>query len=167
MGAINNLLLGRTKRGAVFRVSLLLVLLLFPIFRLFETLYVSGDSMYPTYKNGNILLIQKMHAINSDWVPQKYDTVCINISYTEEWIKRVIGLPGDHIQFGSGKVWINGKRDKLYEYLNPNEIPRSTVIMVDLIVPENHVWIIGDNRYDSAHKLIPISDIKGKVVHRQ
>jgi len=165
MGAVNNLLLGRTKLGTIFRITLLLVFLLFPFFRFFDTLYVSGDSMFPTYNNGDLLLVQKMYVTRGDWSPHRYDIVSIHRSTGEEWIKRVVGLPGDHIKYGTCRLWVNGIRDYEYEYIQENELPRSTVIMVDITVPENHVWVIGDNRNYSAHSLIHIQDIKGKVVH--
>ena len=99
-----------------------------------------------------------------DWAPRKYDIVSIHRSTGEEWIKRVIGLPGDHIKYGTCRLWVNGIRDYEYEYIE-EDLPRSTVIWVDVTVPENHVWVIGDNRNYSAYSLIHVQDIKGKVVH--
>jgi len=165
MGAVNNLLLGRTKLSTIFRITLLLVFLLFPFFRFFDTLYVSGDSMAPTYNNGDLLLIQKMSTTRNDWIPTRYDIISIRRSDGEEWIKRVIGLPGDHIKYGTCRLWVNGIRDYEYEYIEYEKLPISTVITVDLKVPKNHVWVIGDNRSYSAHSLIHIQDIKGKIVH--
>ena len=86
------------------------------------------------------------------------------------YIKRVIALPGEHIQIKDGKVYING--DILQEeYLAEDVITQSDGgQFLDLIVPEGTVFAMGDNRGHSADSrrfgCIPYEKIEGKVVFR-
>lgn len=85
------------------------------------------------------------------------------------YIKRIIGLPGDHVQIKNGKVYLNGEE---YEepYLNGVETGDMNGIFTDVIVPENCVFVMGDNRPHSTDSrcfgCIPMEKIEGKVVFR-
>ena len=86
------------------------------------------------------------------------------------YIKRVIALPGEHIQIKDGKVYING------EELQEEYLPEGTGThssggqFIDLIVPEDTVFVMGDNRGNSGDSrmfgCIPYDKIEGKVVLR-
>lgn len=83
------------------------------------------------------------------------------------YIKRVIGLPGDHIVIEDGKVYIN---DILFEekYLQPGVITDAGKgYCTDLVVPENTVFVMGDNRAQSTDSrcfgCIPLERIESKV----
>lgn len=96
--------------------------------------------------------------------------------YVLEWgktsyIKRVIGLPGEHVQIMNGKVYING------EELDESAYLKDTVytdgyggIFTDIIVPDGYVFAMGDNRTKSADcrrfGCIPLEKIEGKVAIR-
>lgn len=86
------------------------------------------------------------------------------------FIKRVIGLPGEHVKIKDGKVYINDV--ELEEpYLNENVYTDSLEgVFTDLIVPENTVFAMGDNRSQSTDcrrfGCIPISKIESKVLFR-
>lgn len=80
------------------------------------------------------------------------------------YIKRVIGLEGEHVQIKDGKVYIN--EEILQEdYLQSDITTQGT--LEDLIVPEGYVYVMGDNRpnsYDSrSFGCIPIEKIESKV----
>lgn len=83
------------------------------------------------------------------------------------YIKRVIALPGEHIEIKDNKVYING--EKLDEpYLASSVVTTSLDgEFFDLIVPEGYIFAMGDNRPQStdcrSFGCIPIDKIEGKV----
>lgn len=86
------------------------------------------------------------------------------------YIKRVIGLPGDHVQIKNGKVYIN-EEELEEDYLQSGIITDDEEGMFsDIIVPENTVFAMGDNRNSSvdcrAFGCIPLERIEGKVLIR-
>ncbi|MGN1327932.1 MAG: signal peptidase I [Clostridia bacterium] len=93
--------------------------------------------------------------------------------YVLEWgktsyIKRVIGLPGEHVQIANGKVYINGEELDESEYLQDGVYTDNYGgEFSDFVVPEGYVFAMGDNRTKSADcrrfGCIPIEKIEGKV----
>lgn len=85
------------------------------------------------------------------------------------YIKRVIGMPGDHVVIKDGKVFIND--EELEEsYLRPGVVTddyNGRGYCTDLIVPENSVFAMGDNRTQSTDSrcfgCIPLEKIESKV----
>ena len=96
--------------------------------------------------------------------------------YVLEWgktsyIKRVIGLPGEHVQIANGKVYINGEELDESAYLKDDVYTDAYGgIFTDIVVPEGCVFAMGDNRTKSADcrrfGCIPIEKIEGKVAIR-
>ena len=83
------------------------------------------------------------------------------------YIKRVIGLPGDHVVIKDGKVYINNKEfDE--PYLQPGVITdNGRGYCTDIIVPEKSVFLMGDNRSQSTDSrcfgCVPLEKIESKV----
>ena len=86
-------------------------------------------------------------------------------------VKRVIGLPGDHVVCcdAGGKLTINGTAIN-ESYVNPAEVPQ--IRTFDVVVPEGKVWVMGDNRNHSADSrahmdsdggFIDLDDLEGKA----
>lgn len=87
----------------------------------------------------------------------------------ESYIKRVIGLPGEHLQIKDGKVYING------EELQEDYLPEGTTTVpltdndyyLDVVIPEDCVFAMGDNRNQSTDcrkfGCIPLEKIESKV----
>ena len=97
--------------------------------------------------------------------------------YVLEWgkrsyIKRVIGLPGEHVEIKNGKVYIDGKELDESEYLQDGVTTDAGAdgFFTDIIVPEGYVFAMGDNRDESGDcrrfGCIPIEKIEGTVVLR-
>ena len=86
------------------------------------------------------------------------------------YIKRVVGLPGEHIEIKEGKVYINGE-ELQEDYLQPGVVTDTTKgVFSDFYVPENCVFAIGDNRSQStdcrAFGCIPKEKIESTVAFR-
>lgn len=85
----------------------------------------------------------------------------------KSYIKRVIGLPGEHVEIKDGKVYIDG------EELEENYLQEGVITdnirgyCSDLVVPENCVFVMGDNRTQSTDSrcfgCIPLEKIESKV----
>lgn len=95
--------------------------------------------------------------------------------YVLEWgktsyIKRVIALPGEHVKIENGKVYVNDQ--ELEEpYLQDDVVTESTGgLFTNLIVPENSIFALGDNRSRSTDcrrfGCIPLEKIEGTVTIR-
>ena len=84
------------------------------------------------------------------------------------YIKRVIALPGEHVQIKDGKVYINGEELE-EDYLQADVITESDVL-TDFIVPEGYLFCMGDNRTQSTDcrnfGCIPYEKLEGIVVCR-
>lgn len=98
------------------------------------------------------------------WEKFSYYVLEIN---KDSYIKRVIALPGEHVQIKNGKVFINGK--KIEEEYLPSGIETDIlgIGFDDFVVPENTVFAMGDNRSHStdcrAFGCIPLEKIESKV----
>lgn len=87
------------------------------------------------------------------------------------FIKRVIGLPGEHIEIKNNCVYINGEKYQEDYIIGAMKTDMSRGgICDDVIVPENCVYVLGDNRSASMDSrkfgCIPVYKIEGKVIWR-
>jgi signal peptidase I len=87
----------------------------------------------------------------------------------EDLIKRVIGLPGDTVSCcdAQGRLSVNGHAvDESYVVLQPGS-DRVARTDFSVTVPQGRLWVMGDNRYDSAdsrmHGTVPVSDVVGRA----
>ena len=108
---------------------------------------VVGPSMTPNYNEGDVLVINKF--INKFREPKREEVVVV--SQSEKYmIKRVIGLPGDRIEFKDNKLYINDL-EYMEDYLKDDVVTddfKLSDIGVD-VIPENKYLVLGDNRSNS------------------
>ena len=154
------------------RIVIIIVVLVYliPIF-VVRPETVSGRSMLPTLEDGdrgltNIFspLIFGIH---------RFDVVAVvEPESGDQWVKRVIGLPGETVAYRSGVLYINGQAvEESFlndEYINGTGRTRSnfTNDMAEVTLGDNEYFLVGDNRPDSydsrARGPFQRSDIIGK-----
>lgn len=133
------------------------------------TARVDGPSMLSTFTHGDLIFVNKIaYTLMSD-LPEYEDVVIFTSNIRGyELIKRVIGLPGDHIQIKDGKVYRNGTL--LQEPYLDDGI--ETDGEIDEIVKEGYIFVMGDNRPNSADSRLPeigqvsMDTVRGKVFFR-
>lgn len=103
----------------------------------YQRFKVNGQSMNPTLKDGQKLIMKKFQ--KNDKL-HRGDVVIIKVTLKDkeyDFIKRVIALPGEHLEIKNHKVYINGK------YL---EDEGSTTGEEDCVIPDDSIYVMGDNR---------------------
>ncbi len=129
---------------------------------------VVGNSMHPTYKNGEYLMANKITYRFSK--PRRGDVIIFKYSDTQDFIKRIIGTPGDIVMIKDGSYFING--DKLNEsnYLEDSVITNGGSFIHEgqsITVPDEQYFVSGDNRPNSSDSrefgTIKGENIKGKA----
>lgn len=109
----------------------------------FEPIFVSGDSMIPTLTDGESLAVEKVSRYSS--LPARGEIVILtDPDNGETLVKRVIGLPGDTIEIKNSTVYVNEQaQTEPYVSAEPyNDMEAATV-------PEDSIFVMGDNRYNS------------------
>jgi signal peptidase I len=122
---------------------------------------IEGYSMIPTLQEGEYVIIDKLSYYLSD--PERGDVIVLHFpnDRSRDFIKRVMGVPGDHIEIGDGQVRINGT--VLDEpYINADPSYNGT-----WDVPEDSYFVLGDNRNNSSDShnwsFLPRDDVVGKA----
>jgi len=139
---------------------IIIFVLLFRTF-LYSPIRVTGDSMVPTLLDGDIMILDKIgYRING---LKRFDIVVIKYN-NEKIIKRVIGLPGDYIEYKDNILYVNGKEIK-EEYKRDITNNFSLKDLGYEKIPENKYLVLGDNRSISKDSriigLIDKEDIEG------
>lgn len=110
---------------------------------------IKGQSMHPTFPDAEYLLTEKVSYYRSD--PQRGDVIVFKPPISEdEFIKRVIALPGETVMVQGGKVYINDKLLK-EDYIKVDTNPSGFLGEGQkYTVPEGSYFVMGDNRPHSS-----------------
>lgn len=101
---------------------------------------IVSASMEPTLMTHDIALFINMYGLIT---PNRGDIVSFQMG-NEYWTKRVIGLPGDTIEFVEDIVYVNGT--KLDEEYLPDDTVTRAYMQTIYYVPEDCIFVLGDNR---------------------
>jgi signal peptidase I len=131
-----------------------------------DRLMVEKIAAYPAeIKRGDVLVFYPPHRPLKDWGVLNTPLRWASLSGDDVLIKRVVGLPGEVIEIAQGKVWINGQ-EIAEDYIR--EAPAYE--MPALKVPADHVFMLGDNRNNSADSHVwgplPTENILGHALFK-
>ncbi|MEO1698047.1 MAG: signal peptidase I [Planctomycetota bacterium] len=147
--------------GVVLKTTVMVVLSWALCFNFSE---VRGASMMPGIHDRDRILVD--HVTYLFAAPGRGDIVVLRypMDPSVDYVKRIVGLPGDHVQIYDGFVWVNGERvDE--PYVDPKQNDPFSV--TDTVVKEGSYFVLGDNRIRSSDSrefgLVPHEYLRGKV----
>lgn len=119
---------------------------------------VQGPSMEPTFYDNQFLIVSRINYLLGE--PQRGDIVVFHApdNPTEDYIKRMIALPGDLVEFRSQQVYVNGEpvnEPYINEPCNPVNCPD-----VSYTLGEDEYFVMGDNRNRSqdSRRFMPLGE---------
>jgi signal peptidase I len=183
---------------------IILIVLLIRSF-LFEPFRIPSDSMMPTLLDGDFIFVNKftyglrLPVLNTEIVslgePRRGDVVVFRLPSdpATNYIKRLVGLPGDHVVVREKRVYVNGEQlpvrlDGMFEPMNSTPLAQVAVESLgpvdhrvlfipdrpsydfDDVVPAGHFFMMGDNRDNSRDSrfpevgFVPRDNVVGKAV---
>jgi len=184
----------QSKRGPAVKeiISTVGILLLAPIAAVIFTAFVfqfyrvDGPSMEETLQNNDRLIVYKLpkslaKLTGKEYIPARDEIIVFNLKEdpsgngdARQLIKRVIGIPGDRIVVKDNTVTLyNDEHPDGYDPDAGTEHQATTIPTtgdIDLVIPDNQVFVMGDNRANSldsrSFEPIPVDNIVGKLVMR-
>jgi signal peptidase I len=123
---------------------------------------VDGESMEPTLLSGEYVIVNRIsYRVGT---PKRGDIIVFHFPRDpkEEYIKRVIGLPGDEVEVKNNAVYVNG------QYLDESYLKVTTNYAGTWRVPEGQLFVLGDNRNNSSDShdwgTVPMNYVVGKAI---
>lgn len=138
------------------------VILFLAINQITARIRVDGYSMEPTIHTGEWIIVNRLAYKLGE--PERGDIVVFHYPRNpeQEYIKRIIGLPGDEVAVHNGQVFING------EPLNEPYIKAAPAYQGTWVVPEDSLFVFGDNRNNSSDSHnwgeVPMDKVIGKAI---
>jgi len=158
----------------------------------FQVFLVTGNSMLPTLRNGDLVLVSKIgFPVSSEFFPwefiyskpilERLDILIFEDQENELNLKRVVGMPGEYYEINYGKVMIDSRIleenyvSKGQETSQPDnklfyKFPNSPFLEMQSKgrIPPNYFLLLGDNRENSTDSrsmgLVPLHKLRGKVI---
>ena len=170
----------------------LTLLIFFAVRTVVQSFRVDGPSMQPTLHTNQLVMVNKAVYWRADsgslpavaatsersgfgdefyfHPPNRGDVIVFRapLDPTRDYIKRVIGLPGDLIEIRDGKVFVNGKQGP-ETYISPNVFTETNGVTGNRMrVPEDSLFVLGDNRPQSSDSrdwgVVPLDNVVGKAM---
>ena len=143
--------------------------------KFYAPMLISGSSMNPSLENGDVVIVDKN--AYSDSEPERFDLIAFKYryDYSQKYIKRVIGLPGETIYISNNMIYIKGENEDEYKELKEyygiyNGEPKFTECN-PVTLKKDEYFVLGDNRYDSDDSRSSVGIVRketiiGKAVFR-
>jgi signal peptidase I len=140
----------------------------------FSNYVVEGESMMPTLQDGNKLVVNKLGYQVGEL--NRFDVIVFHANEKEDFVKRIIGLPGDKIEYRDDRLYINGQKYEepflnVYKQKSPGIRITGDFSLKEITgentVPDGKLFVLGDNRLGSWDSrqfgFISASQVVGKV----
>jgi signal peptidase I len=144
------------------KVAAVALVIVLPIrYFVFQPFIVSGQSMTPTFQNGDYLVIDELSYRFRE--PERGEVVVLKYPHdpSQRYIKRIIGLPGEALEIKDGRLWINGSL-----LADDNFTPGD----LKIILEKDEFFVLGDNRLHSSDSrgwgVLPKENIVGRALWR-
>ncbi|WP_040204484.1 signal peptidase I [Neobacillus jeddahensis] len=164
------------KEGLEWAKAIAIGIMIFTFIRIFffANYIVEGESMMPTLQDGNKLVVNKL----GDQVGElnRFDVIVFHANSKEDFVKRIIGLPGDEIEYRGDQLYVNGQKYeepflKVYKEKSPGVMLTGDFSLLEITgqskVPKGKLFVLGDNRLGSWDSrqfgFINASQVVGKV----
>lgn len=146
---------------------------------LFSPIIVDGPSMLPTLHDRDQMIVDKITYRFKQ--PERFDIVIFHATSEKDYVKRVIGLPGEHVAVRDDTLYINDEEiDEEYLSETKSLLAEDETLTDDFSleeitsyqykkIPEGYVLVLGDNRDDSTDSrssslgLVSVDEIIGKA----
>lgn len=149
--------------------TLVLTLLMFLVIRFaVQNFNVEGISMEPTLHNGELILVDKWSYLFR--TPERGDVIVFIAPPhpDQDYVKRIIGIPGDHITINDTKVYVDGVLlNETYVSSNYQGNPFAYKTIDNMLVPAGMYFVLGDDRANSDDSrdwgFVPRANILGRA----
>ena len=150
--------IGRRPALTLVRVGVVVLLYFGVVREMIIPIRVTGPSMEPAYRHGNITVLNRWTYRSRD--PRRGDVVGIRMDGTRRLVlKRILGLPGERVAVRRGRVYVN--RELLDEFGRGRGIPGTPG---EILLGPNEYFAIGDNRNLTAYDVVHGREIVGKTL---
>lgn len=140
----------------------------------FAPIIVDGPSMMPTLHDRDQMVVNKFSYRFRE--PERFDIIVFHATTEKDFIKRIIGLPGEHVMVQDDTLYIDGQEVEepfLEEYKQNRTRPLTENFTLESLpggyekIPEGYVLVLGDNRNNSTDSrslgVIAMDQIVGKA----
>ncbi|MDR7556719.1 MAG: signal peptidase I [Armatimonadota bacterium] len=154
-----------TLDATIFAALLSLVIIVFVV----QAFFIPSGSMEPTLRVGDRILVGKF--AYRIWEVRRGDIIVFRypLNPNKDFVKRVVGLPGERIEMKDGLVRINGRPlSEVYPTALPGGDRACASTYGPEVVPPEHVFVLGDNRCNSEDSrffgFVPMRNIVGRAL---